>query len=293
MMKRFLSSLWVFWIVVLGGATVLHAQVNRPPKIEHGAVTVALTGQPLMIRARITDDSGAVQSATLYYAVSKDAAPFSVRMQPAGTAVYVGSIPDSILQGVPELTYYIEAVDSAGVTSETAWFSVKVQKSSGKAPAPASSGTDSSERPRWITPALIAGGAAVVVGGVMIGLNSSDDGDSSDSTVPATGSYAGTATTCYLPPGGSTACSVGPATIEIDDQNVVRSNDLRPGTPMQGRLSGSGFILTAEVKDSDQSGEIQYVGTVADGRIAGTIQGSVTTPSGVGTYSGAFSASRK
>jgi hypothetical protein len=283
----------VCWAVANGlCGQAANAQVNRPPKIEHGAVTVALTGQPLMIRARITDDSGQVQSATLHYSVSKDAAPFPVPMQSAGASMYVGSIPDSVLRNASALTYYIEAVDRAGVTAETAWYPVKVQITGGKASEPAGGG-EKSDRPRWVTPALIAGGAAVVVGGVLLASSSGDDGDSGPAPASTAGTYSGTATTCYQPPGGSQSCSTGPATFVIDEQGGVSSSDLRPGTTLRGTLSGSGFVLTAKVAEPGRSGQIEYIGSVVDGRIAGTVGGSDTTPDGVGTYSGAFSAARK
>jgi hypothetical protein len=249
-----------------------------------------MAGQPLMIRARITDDSGEVQSATLYYSVSKDAAPFPVPMQSAGSSVYVGSVPDSVLRNAAELTYYIEAVDRAGVTAETAWYPVKVQTATSK-PAGSSESGAKSGRPRWVTPALIAGGAAVVIGGVLV---ASSGGDSKNPPAPSVaGTYSGSATTCYLPPGGTQSCSSSPATIVIDDQGGVRSTDLRPGTTLQGSMSGSAFVLTAPVNEPGRSGEIRYTGTVIDGRIAGIVDGSDTTPTGVGAYSGAFSAARK
>lgn len=291
-MRRETAFGFLCWLLAFGlSGPDTKAQVNRPPKIEHGAVTVALAGQPLMIRAKITDDSGAVQSATLHYSVSKDAAPFPVPMQSAGTSVYVGSIPDSVLRNAASLTYYIEAVDRSGVTTETSWYPVKIQ-TGGKSSAADSK--EKSDRPRWVTPALIAGGAAVVVGGVLLASSGGDDDDSSaPPAVSPAGTYSGAATTCYLPPEGSQGCSSGPATFVIDAQGQVQSSDLRPGTLLTGKLSGSGFVLTAPVEEPGRSGQIRYVGSVLDGRIAGTVEGSDTTAGGVGAYSGAFSASRK
>lgn len=294
MRKLFLAALYAVPGFIFC-ALPLSAQVNRPPKIEHVAVTVALTGQPLMIRARITDESGEVRSATLYYAVSKDAAPFSVVMQPAGATVYIAAVPESVLSGIQELSYYIEAEDQAGVTSETAWYPVKVQKSSDKMVSDKTGASDTkSTRAKWTTPALIIGGSAVVIGGVLAAANSGGGGGSgTHPNADAAGIYTGSSTTCYQPPSGVSSCSSSGITIAVNTQGVVSSSSLHPGSLMEDQLSGSGFVLTASINDPAQKGEIQYLGTVADGRIAGTIQGSVTTPDGVGTYSGAFSASRK
>ena len=72
----------------------------------------------------------------------------------------------------------------------------------------------------------------------------------------------------------------------------MSTDTLRPGTHMEGRLSGVNFLLVAAVKETDRNGQIQYLGTAIDGRIAGSIQGSATLSAGEGTYSGNFSAAR-
>ena len=61
--------------VVLLATSTLHARAEeRPPMIKHQAVTVAVQGQPIAVRATVTDDVD-VKTVTLNYTTSRDAAP--------------------------------------------------------------------------------------------------------------------------------------------------------------------------------------------------------------------------
>ncbi|MDZ4199035.1 MAG: hypothetical protein U1E27_07100 [Kiritimatiellia bacterium] len=277
------------WMGLWLGMVCVAVRAGPSLKIEHQPATLAMEGQPLLIRVKITDPAGAPRAVTLFYSVSRDAAPYRISMQPIGPSLFIGSVPGSAFSGVTRLSYYVEALDSDGVSTETPWYPVTVQPTNPSRNENSEGGAD--ERPRWVKPAWIVGGAAVLVGGVVLASQSS--GGSSDSSTEEAGTYLGSATTCYQPPGGSTTCQSRSITIEVDTQGGIRTQTLREGVVLEGRLSGSSFILAASVQEPAATGEIQYVGTVVGGRLSGTIQGSVTTPSGVGIYSGAFSANRK
>lgn len=79
-------------------------------------------------------------------------------------------------------------------------------------------------------------------------------------------------------------------TIQIDENNTVSSDTLYEGNHMEGKLSGVNFLLVTSVAETNGTGDIQYLGTVINKRIAGSIQGTLTTGTGTGTYSGNFSA---
>ena len=100
---------------------------NRPPMIKHEPVTVAVRGQPITILANVTDDSGLVKSATLFYSASKDAAPFRSPMKSSGTSLYYGTIPAGVISSVNSISYYIEALDYVDATQETAWHTIAIK----------------------------------------------------------------------------------------------------------------------------------------------------------------------
>lgn len=258
------------------------------PRIEHQPVAIAMEGQPLTIRARVVDESGPVRSVILYFAVSPDAAPYPVPMQPAGASLYVGTVSETVLAGIPGLSYYLEAIGASGISAETPWHRVEVR---GAEPRPGVPEDSEPDRSKWATPAIIAGGsAAVIIGAVAAGRRRWDSDDPASGTA---GAYFGTSTISYSPPTGPATLESKPFSIEIDDRGTIRSATLWEGETLQGRLSGSGFVLNAPISRPGGTGSVQFVGTVIDGRIAGTVQGSVTTPDGIGTYSGVFTASRQ
>ena len=82
-------------------------------------------------------------------------------------------------------------------------------------------------------------------------------------------------------------------TITIDSSGGVSTDTLYPGQRLTGRLSGGNFLLTATDQTAGRTGEIQFVGTLIDTRIVGSIQGSATTAAGTGTYSGTFNAVKR
>lgn len=260
------------------------------PVIEHTPISVAVRGQPLIVRARVQDTQRAVRSVMLYYSTSRDAAPFEVKMEATGPEAYLGTIPDNVLAALSQLTYYIAAENDQGATTETKWFNVKIESPRGGAPAAAGG-----ERPKWVVPALVAGGVALAAGGALIAANSGDDGGGGGGGTPSPdveGTYTGTST-IYTESGASSSITNSSFRLTISSSGGVSAKDLRPGSSLSGQMSGSNFVLTEPVQEGDLSGEIQYVGTVVDGRVVGQIQGSAGSASASVRYTGTFSGVRQ
>ena len=281
------------------------AAPNTAPKIDHTPVTLGIRGQSVVFRARVSGPTQAVKSVTLFYAVSRDAAPYRVAMNDSGAGVFTGSIPADMTAGLNQILYYIEARNEAGSTAETPWYTIDVKIPTGAQPEPAAvvaapPAPLSPERTQssWKKPALIAGGV-LLVGGAALALSSGGGGGGGDSssssggaTTNAAGSYSGSATTCFQPPGSNATCSTRAIAIAIDGSGNVTSDSLRDGVHLAGKLSGANFLLVTPVQEAGLNGDIQFLGTVVDNRIAGSIQGTVTGSGGTGTYSGNFSAAK-
>jgi hypothetical protein len=286
--------------------------------IDHAPAEWAIKGQALTLRAKVTGGAGGVENVTLYYALFKDAAPFRVAMASSGMDMYVGTIESGVLSGLETLSYYIEAQDKDGAIQETPWYDVAFKDPDAKveddtrspvpAPVAASSGkgkgapADSSGKEgksSALTVGLIAGGAVALGAGAY--LVSKDDSDSGGggggggdtNSVPAvrTGTYRGTAT--IITTFGTNEPSVDvndSASVIIDSNGRVYSDDLFDGADMESTLSGSRFVLSANVT-GDRVGTINFNGSfTSDTTIAGSITGSFTE-GGVsgGKYTGSFS----
>jgi hypothetical protein len=295
---------------------------SRAPVIKHAPVTTAVRGQSISVRATVTDKSSSVKSVTLFYTTSRDAAPFKITMQDAGAGSYIGSIPASLIKGITELSYYIEALNEQDVGSETPWYTVKFQAPQPVATPPVAApvvtpapqvqtppaGTPPLPRKQtsvepekettkrsWKGPAIIAGATAAVIGGALIAANKSSD-DSSSTTPPAAdtaGTYSGSAVRVLYLSGVSPVSETYSVTIVINSAGAVSSDNLHPEQRMDGVLVGSQFLLIGQISDTNFVGQVNYGGTVANGRIAGNIQGTVASATGTnGTYSGSFSATR-
>lgn len=318
------------WMGLLGMACAFPAAAqNKAPVIEHYPVTMAVRGQPFFVRAQVADDSGRVKSVTLYYSTSRDAAPFKIPLQDSGTGTWYGSIPENMFSNAAAMTYYVEAVDELEAATETPWYKVSIKTTASTPPpppgpasqpvprggtsvrpskvkpvvaAPAVPASETEkEKPKWVKPALIAGGAALLIGGGYAiaggggggGGGSSDGGgdvDGGANTVTNFGTYVGSQTTCFQEQGGSAQCDTGPASITIAENGLVTSESLRPGQRLETMLSGSSFVFNAPINEGGRTGNIQYSGTVLDRRIVGSIQGSAQTATGSGTYTGTFNA---
>lgn len=262
-------------------------------QIVHAPITLAAQGQDILFRAQVKPGTQPIKAVTLFYAVSRDAAPYKVSMQNSGSGWFTGSISADMTTGLKQLLYYIEARDEADATAETPWYTIVVKNSG--SPAVTTRPAQDDKGSSWTKPALIAGGI-VLAGGAAIALASGGGGGSSgtaDSTITnVAGTYIGTVTQCTEPPGGSSYCTSHAMTILIDANNVVSSDTLATGKHLEGRLSGANFLLITSVTETNGTGEIQYLGTVVNNRIAGSVQGTLTTTAGTGTYSGNFTAAK-
>lgn len=279
---------------------------NQPPIIRHEPVTLAQDGQPLTVRAFVSDDSGQIRSVTLFYSTSRDAAPSRVAMENSGAGSFFGTIPPAMLVGGRTIAYYIEALDLSNAATETPWYAITV-RSAGDTSTPAfnpntatsSAALPPAERPFWRHPAVLAGGAALVVGGtvaaIALGGGGGGGGGGGATTNAFAGLYTGSATRCFELAGAPPFCNTWPITITIDASGTVRSDNLHPGASLQAVINTDTFVLSAPVSDTNSSGNIRYVGTAySNGRISGYIEGAATTASGTnGAYSGAFNALRQ
>lgn len=258
-------------------------------RIDHSPVTLGARGQEVVFRAQVIPGSQPVKSVTLFYSVSRDAAPYKVAMLNSGSGWYTGSIHPDVTMTLTQILYYIEARDDGAATAETPWYTIAVKATGSSQKVVEATGSS------WTKPALIAGGVLLAGGAVAAlaagGGGGGGGGSSSDTnTAGVAGTYGGSVTLCVQPPGGSSSCSAHPMTIQIDENNTVSSDTLYEGNHMEGKLSGVNFLLVTSVAETNGTGDIQYLGTVINKRIAGSIQGTLTTGTGTGTYSGNFSA---
>ncbi len=263
------------------------AAASAVPVIEHTPVTVGVRGQPLMIRAKVDGRGRTVKAVAVHYSTSRDAAPFTVAMQSSGAGAWVGTIPGGVLAALKQVSYYVSAEDDRGATAETPWYVVKLQD-----PSAAEAGYG---RPGWVKPALIGGGAALVAGGVALAVAAGGDDDDGGGGMPpgAPGTYAGSVTRCQALPGAAPSCGTHSATIQIAADGVVSSADLHPATTMQGRMSGTSFVLSVPVQMPGEDGEVRYIGTLVGTRIVGTVEGSAGTGTNTVIYTGTFTATKR
>ncbi|MEI6807700.1 MAG: hypothetical protein WCN95_03180 [bacterium] len=262
---------------------------NAAPVIQHTPVTVALQGQSIIIKATVTDDVK-VKTVTLFYSTSKDVAPFRLEMQSAGQNMYICTVPDNLLEHATTLTYYIEAVDNADQSTETRWHNVSIQQAKAGSKPDIKAGQDDSSF--WKTTALIGGGV-VLAGGTAAIIAGNSGGTSQPPPISTTnvhaGTYIGSVTTQLEFPGESPATLAHGTTIVIDINGTVRSTDLYSTESLFSTLSGADFTLTANVSTTNLTGQINYYGTVNNGRITGSVGGQVLSTSGTnGTYYGNF-----
>lgn len=250
--------------------------------IQHQPVTVAVRGQPLVVRARVSDDRNAIKSVRLLYTVSRDAAPFSLNMEATGGGLYVGAVPAHLLAGAEQVAYYIEATDAQDNAAETPWHTVRI-----RAPEPGEASAEVRQRPKWVVPALVGGGAALVVGGAIYAANSGG-GDGESIPPDAPGTYSGTVTRVIQDPESPPVVHSYAATLVITADGGLSSDSLQPGTLLTGRLSGSQFTLSGPVSEPGITGQITFRGTLESGRIVGSIEGTRETAAGAGSYSGSF-----
>lgn len=269
------------------------AAADTPPQITHEPVKAAIKSQPVYIRASIKDDTGPVKEANLFCSASSDSAPFKVPMRPSGVGSFIGTIPDTLVQNASQISYYIEAKDSTEQSSETPWYTIAFRSN----PASAQSNTPSKpvepEKSSWKKPLLIAGGTAAAIGA---GIAIADSGGSSgsSSTPSSEGLFTGSATKYFTLGSNAPTSEVYTININVLNNENVATDDLHPGTHMEGNILANSFNLTAVINASDMTGQVYYNGTIVGTKITGTISGNVVTTNGTnGTYSGIFSADQQ
>ena len=303
-MRLMYAALAMVYLSVYCAMTTVAQEPNLRPVIVHDPVKTAVRGQPVTVLARVTDDSGLVKSVTLFYALSKDAAPFRTVMKVSGTSMYYGTIPAEVLESADTVSYYIEATDHLDATQETDWYSMSIREvGSGGAPPPVSAAQPqqpvpppAQERRSFSTAAIIGGGAVAVVGGALLlsgGGGGGDSGDGGSDAVQA-GDYDGDVTECFTLDGSVPGCGQRAMSIRIGADGIVSSSTIREGSVLTAGLRGRNFSLVATLDPaSGSTGQVIYAGTVVDDRIVGDISGDAMTSVGPGSYSGAFSARKR
>lgn len=277
-------------VVVLIGVACAAPSAGRAPSIRHKPVKVAAPGQAISLRAVVTSEDSALASVNLYYTPSADVAPFKVPMYDAGGGSYIGTIDAALLVGLAQVSYYMEAVDERGESTETAWYAVRIGGTTREGNDVASS----DQRRSWKKPALIGAGIAALAGGTALALGGGSGGGGAGGGTNTT-VYAGSVTVGLQVSGSAAEYETYAITLNVTASGRINSSTLRPDAYMEAVLVQNDFLLTSPVNDADgTTGEIQFAGTIVDERISGSVRGSVTTGDGKsGFYVGTFSATQQ
>lgn len=290
------GGLWlllaVAWVAGQGAKPI------EAPNITHDPVGVALRGQPITVLAQISS-AAPIKTVTLHYTLSKDASPFKLTMQPAGPAIFTGTIPATLLGNAAQVAYYIAATDARDVATETPWYTVQIKGTGDALPAPVAITTPApalaaagGEGHAWGTTALIAGGAAAVVGAGIYFAGRGGGSDGGGAVTNVQGTYTGSKTITLTMPGQPASSATTPVTIIIDQTGNVYSDSLVDGHVISGAMSGGGFSLSGSSSSSNLTSSFSFHGSVVDNRIVGTISGSAQSATNAGTYAGSFSAGK-
>jgi hypothetical protein len=224
-------------------------------------------------------------------------------MRDSGNGLFTGSIPAEVTTGLERILYYIEARNAAGATTETPWYTIAVKSPQAgqappaetvapPAPAAATPAPAAPVRASWKKPALIGGGV-LLAGGAAVAL--SQGGGGGGGNVPSNtvaGAYGGTATIGFQVSGSNATYATHAFTLNIDAGGRVTSDTLLEGSHLADTLSGANFLLVADVEQAGMAGRIQFLGTVVNNRVAGSVQGSVSSNTLTATYSGNFTATK-
>lgn len=284
------------------------ASANEPPTIRHQAIKAAVRGQPISVMARVTDEAGPVKYVTLFYSLSRDAAPFRVPMKASDADLYVGTIPPDLIADVDQILYYIEAMDSDEATSETAWNTIDIRSPSARpvveekpVVTPVTPASPPREKSSLLGVGLIAGGAVAVAGAAVLIANTDDSsggGGGDDDDEDYAGMYQGSVTECLALSGQPQTCDTWSMSVTVDSSGRVQSSNLREDKLLAGQMTGNKFLLVADLAGGTNgvTGEIYYDGTVVDGELFGRITGSYAeggTNGVTGVYSGSFDGTRQ
>jgi hypothetical protein len=85
---------------------------SRPPAIEHERVTSCKAGEPLIIRARVTDPDG-IAVVRVHFRTLNQTLPYECLNMECDGDEYAAKIPAEAIKPDWDLVYYIEAVDEA------------------------------------------------------------------------------------------------------------------------------------------------------------------------------------
>jgi hypothetical protein len=293
-----MGGLWallgIAWLAGQGATPV------EAPHIAHDPVGVALRGQPITVLAQISS-AAPIKAVTLHYTLSKDASPFKLGMQSAGPAIFTGTIPATLLGNAGKVSYYIEATDARDAAAETPWYTVQIKGAGDALPAPAAITTPApamgapadTNGASYMGAALIAGGAAAVVGvGLYVASRGGGSSDGGGAVTNVQGTYIGSKTILLTMAGQPATRSTSPVTIIIDQNGGVFSDSLIDGNVISGTLSGGGFALAGSTSASNLVSTFTFNGSVVDSRIVGTLSGTARSATNSGTYSGSFTAGK-
>lgn len=304
------------WCVTIKGFLVLAALLggtasaeDTKPVIQHEPVPSLVAGEPLRIKARITDDQTIVD-AELYFSLSKDSLPTRIPMESITKDEYAGAIGAHLLEGSKQFYYYLRAMDNTSNNTETTTHTVQIQPL--KPPAPPPPGPDHKPERHPVSssdnkgggisrPALWVGAGLVAAGGAAWALSDSggNDDDSGDDFNDVAGTYQGSATTCLQANNASGSCETTPMTIIVSSDGRIYSETLRYGFPGEDQLTADRtFRFEIEEVVSNAVSVIRYSGRIEGTRISGTIEGARTgsTTNDAGNsavYSGYFSTTRR
>jgi len=316
------------WCVRIPGVLVLAAlwggtasAEDTKPVIQHEPVPSLVAGEPLRIKARITDDQTIID-AELYFSLSKDSLPTRIPMESITKDEYAGAIGAHLLEGSKQFYYYLRAMDNTSNNTETTTHTVQIQPLKPPAPPPpelvvvtpvvsAPDPVPEPVRPPVSSPdnkgggisrpALWVGAGLAAAGGAAWALSDSggNDEDSGDDFNDVAGTYQGSATICLQANNASGSCETTPMTIIVSSDGRIYSETLRYGFPGEDQLTADRtFRFEIEEVVSNAVSVIRYSGRIEGTRISGTIEGARTgsTTNDAGNsavYSGYFSTTRR
>lgn len=291
-------------VLFLMFCVAVHA--DPTPLIRHEPVKVAESGQSITLIARVSSDPGPVRTVTLNYTLSRDSAPIKLKMTRTGADVYTATIPAEYFQRSNVLYYFIEAEADGGYWAETTWQAVPVKRVSeaNGANRPVDRGSNNADSGiSWGTVGIVAGaGVGIAIAAVSLSDSGSDSGGGGNNPPPSTngtekveGTYSGTSTVCFTPDaGGGQTCNSSPATITITKSGNASSSDIFKGTPASGSVNGEDISMDADASQDKptSTGDVEFNGTVRNGRITGGISGEAVGGNNPGEYSGTFDLSK-
>ncbi len=120
-------SLFAFGARGATNTAPVRIEQNEPPNIEHVPVLFVHRSEPVLVQAKVTDQSGEVKRVSLYYALSQQAVPSEVPMKRITKTQYTGLVPANFYAMSTKVWYYISAVDTLDDKSDTTWYPVTIQ----------------------------------------------------------------------------------------------------------------------------------------------------------------------